>query len=62
MIGDKKKMNNNQSSSNSSSTPNNSTDTTPAIDEVSIQGKFGWVTMGKTHIPYIIRNEENTAL
>lgn len=54
MIADKKKTNNSQSSS----AQNNDTNATPAIDEVSVQGKFGWITVGKTHIPYIIRNDE----
>ncbi|XP_060537177.1 uncharacterized protein LOC132708692 isoform X2 [Cylas formicarius] len=29
------------------------------IDEDSLKGRFGWATMGKTHIPYIIRSGEN---
>ncbi|XP_075226790.1 uncharacterized protein LOC142327528 isoform X2 [Lycorma delicatula] len=30
----------------------------PAIDEQSQKGRFGWVTMGKTYIPYIIRTPD----
>lgn len=34
------------------------TSTEPASDEESVRGKFGWVQLGKTHIPYIFRRGE----
>nr|CAD7397069.1 unnamed protein product [Timema poppensis] len=33
-------------------------DKKPACDEESLMGRFGWVTLGKCHIPYIFRNGE----
>lgn len=30
----------------------------PAIDEQSQKGRFGWVSFGRTHIPYIIRTPD----
>lgn len=34
-------------------------DETKNIDEESAKGRFGWTSMGKVHIPYIIRSGEN---
>lgn len=36
-----------------------STEETKNIDEESVKGRFGWTSMGKVHIPYIIRSGEN---
>ncbi|XP_047003144.1 uncharacterized protein LOC124621766 isoform X1 [Schistocerca americana] len=33
-------------------------DRKPPLDEESVRGKFGWVTLGKCHIPYIFRYGE----
>lgn len=34
------------------------TSTEPASDEESVRGRFGWVQLGKCHIPYIFRRGE----
>lgn len=34
------------------------TDKKPAQDEDSVRGRFGWITLGKYHIPYIFRYGE----
>ncbi|KAF7267113.1 hypothetical protein GWI33_019609 [Rhynchophorus ferrugineus] len=36
-----------------------SSDDTKNIDEESAKGRFGWTSMGKVHIPYIVRAGEN---
>lgn len=47
---------NNAKSKTSSSTAN--TNNCDISDEASIRGRFGWITIAKSHIPYIIRGEE----
>ncbi|XP_030746260.1 uncharacterized protein LOC115875055 isoform X2 [Sitophilus oryzae] len=39
--------------------PSNSSEEIKNIDEDSAKGRFGWTSMGKVHIPYIIRAGDN---
>ncbi|KAL3289820.1 hypothetical protein HHI36_023211 [Cryptolaemus montrouzieri] len=42
----------------SATSSNNQEETSKNIDEASVRGRFGWVSIAKVHIPYIIRGTE----
>ncbi|XP_044765649.1 uncharacterized protein LOC123321920 isoform X1 [Coccinella septempunctata] len=51
-------LNTNNAKSKSSTSIGNPSNSGDISDESSVRGRFGWISIAKSHIPYIIRGEE----